>query len=270
MNDKRLIIFTDLDGTLLDHNTYSYQEAVPALDKIKKESIPLILASSKTKNEMRSLQSELSIDSFPFIVENGSAVYSPFKLKNTEIRYKETGDLYCYQLGKLVSEIRDTLQKISVKYGYKIKGFHNSDKKEIIRRTNLSESQVKYAMDREFTIPLFYDKNSEEILLNEVKNFNLQITYGGRFIHLTGLSDKGRALKLIKSEYRNYRTVALGDTLNDQKMLEAADIPVLIKRYNDQFDERVKIKNILKPEGIGPAGWNKAILHILNNGELNE
>ena len=44
---KKFIIFTDLDSTLLDEN-YSWKEAIPALEKINKLKIPLILNSSKT------------------------------------------------------------------------------------------------------------------------------------------------------------------------------------------------------------------------------
>ena len=56
-----LIIFTDLDGTLLDFR-YSYKEAVPALNLIRKKNIPLIICSSKTRAEIekcRNLYPEL-------------------------------------------------------------------------------------------------------------------------------------------------------------------------------------------------------------------
>ena len=48
-------IFTDLDGTLLDHDTYSWAPAAPAIERIKKLGIPLIAISSKTLAELSHL-----------------------------------------------------------------------------------------------------------------------------------------------------------------------------------------------------------------------
>ena len=69
-----LLIFSDLDATLLDHNTYSFQEALPALQLIRKRKIPLILSSSKTYAEMIVIRRELN-NQDPFIYENGSGIY---------------------------------------------------------------------------------------------------------------------------------------------------------------------------------------------------
>jgi len=38
-----IVIFTDLDGTLLDHDSYSWEEAVPALERCKGLRVPVIL-----------------------------------------------------------------------------------------------------------------------------------------------------------------------------------------------------------------------------------
>ena len=72
----RLLVVTDLDGTLLDHETYSYAEAAPALAELRRRGIPLVLASSKTRAEMELLHAELGL-SDPFICENGAAICTP-------------------------------------------------------------------------------------------------------------------------------------------------------------------------------------------------
>ena len=46
------IIFTDLDGTFLNHDNYSFQESQEALEKIEQQRIPLIFTTSKTKIEV--------------------------------------------------------------------------------------------------------------------------------------------------------------------------------------------------------------------------
>ena len=56
----RKLIFTDLDGTLLDYKTYSYKKASKALSLIKKDKIPLIFCTSKTKAEIEYYGKELN------------------------------------------------------------------------------------------------------------------------------------------------------------------------------------------------------------------
>ena len=42
------VIYTDLDGTLLDHDTYSANEAKEILGKLSASQVPVIPATSKT------------------------------------------------------------------------------------------------------------------------------------------------------------------------------------------------------------------------------
>ncbi len=60
-------------------------------------------------------------------------------------------------------------------------------------------------------------------------------------------------------------TIALGDSPNDQRMLEAADIPVVIRGgvNSDQVQlpsQKHPPMRSLKP---GPEGWNECVLNLL-------
>jgi predicted mannosyl-3-phosphoglycerate phosphatase (HAD superfamily) len=46
-----IVIFTDLDGTLLDDSSYSFEPAHEALAEVRIRKIPLILCTSKTRAE---------------------------------------------------------------------------------------------------------------------------------------------------------------------------------------------------------------------------
>jgi mannosyl-3-phosphoglycerate phosphatase len=74
--DAGMVVFTDLDGTLLDHETYSYSPALEALDLLERQRIPLILCSSKTRAEIELIQGNLRLR-HPFISENGGGVFMP-------------------------------------------------------------------------------------------------------------------------------------------------------------------------------------------------
>jgi len=72
----RTLVFTDLDGTLLDHDTYSWAAAAPALEELQRREIPLIFCTSKTDAEVQALRRAMG-NSHPFIVENGGAIVIP-------------------------------------------------------------------------------------------------------------------------------------------------------------------------------------------------
>lgn len=63
-------VFTDLDGTLLDHETYSWEAARPALERLELSGIPWILVTSKTRAEVELWRKQLG-NRHPFIIENG-------------------------------------------------------------------------------------------------------------------------------------------------------------------------------------------------------
>ena len=272
------IIFSDLDGTLLDYQTYAFSTAQTALRCIKENKIPLILVSSKTRREMIHYQKELEISGFPFVVENGSAVYTPIGYFNEgDLGESQiSGNFECYNLGILFARIKDILDKISLKHEYNIRGFHNISRQEIQSLTGLCGQELNMALSREYSIPLLFDERSEEILKEEIDNFNLQILYGGRFMHLLGKTNKGKAMKLILRGYEaklgraDLKTIALGDSLNDYAMLKEADFPILVKRHDNSYEKRIRIDNLIHSPEIGPRGWNISVLKILKMGGDNE
>ena len=81
----KTLVFTDMDGTLLDHHTYSFDAAKPALNALDEKNIPVIPTTSKTFAELQPLRKSIGLDG-PFIIENGAAVFIPhgfFKQKPT-------------------------------------------------------------------------------------------------------------------------------------------------------------------------------------------
>jgi HAD superfamily hydrolase (TIGR01484 family) len=72
----KTIIYTDLDGTLLDEKSYSFLDAAPALRAAQAKGIPVIFCSSKTSAEIARIRQQLEVRD-PFIVENGAAIFTP-------------------------------------------------------------------------------------------------------------------------------------------------------------------------------------------------
>ena len=266
-----IIIFTDLDATLLDHETYSFKDALPALNEIKKRNIPLIIVTSKTRKEVQKLIKELGINE-PFIVENGAAVFFPKNYRNFKIENCKEKDNYCViQLGKPYSYIREFVKKYKDKFG--IKGFGDLSAQEIAKLTNLPVEKAKLAKEREYTEP-FLIENEEKIKEFEdiAKKYGLKITKGGRFYHLIGKGqDKGKAVKITKEIFEKnlktkVKTVALGDSKNDIPMLKEVDVPVLIPKADGKYED-LQLPNLIKAKYSASRGWNEVVLNLLSDKE---
>ena len=68
-------IFTDIDGTLLDHVNYSYGNLKNYIHRIKNNA-SIIFNTSKTFEEIQILNNNLELN-YPFIVENGACIFFP-------------------------------------------------------------------------------------------------------------------------------------------------------------------------------------------------
>ena len=270
---KRVLIFTDLDGTLLDADNYSFEEALPALREIKKRKIPLVLCSSKTRAELELYQKKLKLEE-PFISENGGAVFIPrgyFGQIPSELKKK--GKYLVLELGTPYPQIRSKFLEVFDKSNLKAVGFGDLTTEEISSLLNLSKAEANLAKEREYDEPFYLLEKTrgEKIRLAE-KEFNkngLSLTTGGRLFHLTGNNDKGKAVKLLAQIYKNnwgndLLTIGLGDSSNDLPLLESVDMPVLVRKKSSSYEQQILNKlKVYKASGIGPQGWNQAILDLI-------
>jgi mannosyl-3-phosphoglycerate phosphatase len=274
--NKPYIIFSDLDGTLLDYQTFSFESALPAINQIKSENIPLILVSSKTRRELVLYQDKLGLTDLPFVVENGSAIYTPTDYFEVLQGAEVSGENDRYSLGKTYNEIDLILNEISEKHSYTIRGFHNASREEVEKKTGLIGNELQMALTREFSIPLFFDTTAEQILKDEIEHYDLQILFGGRFMHLLSKVDKGEAMKILMAGYRertgrsDLQSIAIGDSLNDFAMLAAADQAILVKKHDGSYERRQPLEDVIFSPGIGPEGWNRSLLNILHTGGSDE
>ncbi len=106
---RQIAVFTDLDGTLLDQTTYSFDEALPALHLLRTKKIPLIFCSSKTSGEIKRLQKQLCLCQ-PFISENGGAIFIPHGYFNKGfVCGQETADFAVMEIGVAISRLATNL-----------------------------------------------------------------------------------------------------------------------------------------------------------------
>ncbi len=268
----QMLIFSDLDGTLLDPESYSWQEADEALNVCRQRRVPVILASSKTRAEMEILRRGMSLKG-PFIVENGGGIFLPTRtFEDLPPGVCLEKDLWKWPQGPSYESLTHGLREIRQHLGYNIRGFAEMTVREISRLTGLDNEMARKAAQREFDEPfvILAPRNPDrEALHSAAARRGLSVTEGGRFFHLQGPTDKGMAMDRVVSLYlglyEKILSVALGDSPNDFSMLERADYPVLIRSGVD-FPEVVnRIPRLTVTREKGSKGWNEAVLNILSS-----
>ncbi|MFH1139022.1 MAG: HAD-IIB family hydrolase [Pseudomonadota bacterium] len=260
------VIFTDLDGTLLDHHDYDYSPALPALAELKRAGVPLVLTSSKTRPEIEALRAELE-NHDPFIVENGGAIFipalSPLPLPDATI-YMD--DYRVIVLGRSLEELAPAFDKLAGTFH--LRALSRLAPEEIARLTGLTLAQARAARARQFGEGLVLDDPGvgELDLARMVESLGLRLTRGGRFYHLMGDNDKGLAVKILSGLYRKndpgLLTAAIGDAPNDFPMLAAVDRPFLVAGP-DGSHRRLDLPGLNRVPFSGPAGFNRAVLTFL-------
>lgn len=269
----RHVIFTDLDGTLLDLHSYSWAAAEEALEEIERRRVPLVFVTSKTRAEVEVLRQKMG-NAHPFVTENGGGLFIPNGYFNQPmIGSTRAGHYHCFALGKPYSEVVAALEEISRKAGAEVAGFHDMSVREVAENTGLSPRQAELAREREFDEPFFFAGANEEAIgrfMELAGQRGFQVARGGRFWHFFSGSDKGRAVRQLIGLYRKamqgrVRTVGLGDSANDIPLLTAVDQAVLLPVLEGKFDEdaTARLRSVRRGPAAGPAGWNDIVLHIL-------
>lgn len=257
------VIYSDIDGTLVDER-YCYEKALSAINLVKKKKIPLVFCTSKTRAEIEAYRKKLGITD-PFISENGGAVFIP----RGYFKDVESGRVDGYriiELGTPYRELRDALDKIRETIGCKITGFGDMTCEDVVSFSGLDPTSAELAKRREYDEPFRIEEGDEAEIIEFIKSHGLNYTRGGRFHHILGNNDKGKAVRILTELFRKNgfrgKTIALGDGENDIEMLEEADIPVLIKRPDGTY---INFKdNAIKTKSIGPEGWSEEIVKLIS------
>ena len=252
----KTLIFTDLDGSLLDRDTFKFDEIKDYLKKLLSKGIFIIPNTSKTEKEILEFNNELG-SNLPYISENGAAI-NGLDLLNSNlpkelILSRDKNNL----INIFKKSVPENLQN-------KCKWLSEMDKKKQSLIFGLEDEKLKMALDRKYTIPFVFEgnKNAKNKLFKIVKNKGLALQEGGRVINLTDKVNKAKALQVFvrffKKNNKEVKTIAVGDNYNDLDMLKTSDFPCLV--FNDKFTlDEIPIKNLIITNKPSPVGWADVI-----------
>lgn len=249
-----LVIFSDLDGTLLDHVSYDFEPARPLLERLARSGVALVVATSKTAAEVAPIRSALGFAHCPAIVENGAGILEPGANAMPD--------------GAVRDALRQKVAALPAGLGRRFTGFGDWGPAEIARRTGLDPDAAARAAERQFTEPGVFrgDAAQLEAFLDQLRAVGISAQRGGRFLTLSFGADKAARVAEVVRRYGAPRTVALGDGENDIAMIEAADIGIVVPNpahpplpaLAGEADGRV-----IRAPAPGPRGWRRALEAVL-------
>lgn len=267
-----LIIFTDLDGTLLNTENYNYDAALPIIDRLKTAHIPVIPVTSKTRAEVEALIREVGLTD-PFVVENGSAIYLPRETCPFELPAGEDqGDYRVVPLGVPYVMARAGLKAIAQEMGRPLKGFGDLSPAQVQQLTGLELQAAQQAKMREFTEPFLTPKNtSSEKLTTAVEDMGFRVVVGDRFSHLIGPNaGKGVAVRQLVELYRStlpigktIQTLGLGNSPNDLDMLENVDQAIVLPGASGPHPQLAEHGWQIAPQ-TAPEGWATVVTQVVD------
>lgn len=258
------VVFSDLDGTLLDHLDYTYEPALDALQQLKARNIPLILASSKTRAEMQPIGEELGAAGL--ICENGAGVQWPAGIDPglpNHAKYVTYAD------------IRQFIESLPRDLRCHLKGLGDMNDAEVAAVTGLPLPYARRARQREYTEPFIWSATKDRLaqVTARANAAGLRVTSGGRFNSFTGPYDKASRLREICSAYAiqagigcKVWSIALGDAPNDTGMLDAAHRGFIIDNPEGNSSPELPGEHdgrITRMATPGPSGWNRSIMLAL-------
>ncbi len=255
----RLIIFTDLDGCLLNKHDYDWSAAASTLSLLRQRKIPLILNSSKTVSEMLELSEELGMAGGTLISENGSVIRWGSEHVGREASVEVVGAMRAQILGVL-GELKSRFQ---------FRSFEDLGVSGVMDETQLPEHKARLALSRQGTEPMLWDDTEQQLdeFEQSLASHGLTLTRGGRFWHIAGNASKGDAMQrvvdFLVTAGSNVVTSAIGDSPIDQSMLDVADIPIGIPTANGLGVQVDSQRGIVATQ-LGAAGWAEAVSELLS------
>ncbi len=254
------IVFTDLDGTLLDHDSYRYGDAAAALERLRQRGIPLVLCSSKTAAEILPLRAELGFENCPAIVENGAGLLGA--RANTPTPAPRQPELIA-ALESLPAALRDSFSN-----------FSSWDEAELRAHTGLDAEAAGRAAKRDYSEPgLWLGGDAErEAFLAALEQLGIQAQQGGRFLTLGFDTGKAARMREVAAGYAAGQSdpvysIAIGDAPNDIEMLDCADLGIIVPNPAHGGTPALAGESegrIIRATRPGPAGWNQSLLSSLD------
>ena len=275
----RHLIFTALEGALVDPRTDSFAGAEEALSELDRRKIAFVLLTSRTREQIEPLRRKLG-HNHPFVTENGGGIFFPDGYFSLRIPGAvRTARYLSIAQGRPYAEVCEALDDIAEECAVGVAGFHHMSLREIADNTGLRPRNAELARAREFDEPFYFTSADDKAIARFVETARergFDTRRGPTFWHLSARCDAARAVRSLAQLFREathikLRLVGIGGGEEDLAWLRAVDLAIRLpdSREAAKPSENLqgnpgRTRTIVMGDAPGPAGWNKAILNIIS------
>lgn len=267
------VIFTAVEGTLLDPHSGSWSAAADALYELERRRIPLILVTSGTRAEIDPLRRKIE-HQHPFITESGGGLFMPDGYFSQHLAGAvRIGRFFCVPFGRPYADVVEAAEEFAEESGAAIEGYSRMTARDISRNTGEPQRLAELAKQRDFSERFFFAGDTQEVIARfeqaaHAKSWD--VVRGEPFSELRCGNDEGKALrhlmKLLRdSMHTRLRSIAIGSSARDARLLGAADHAIVLPQRGHDFDAALDshLPRGIRGEASGAAGWNQAVLGLL-------
>jgi mannosyl-3-phosphoglycerate phosphatase len=272
------LIFTALEGALVDPRTDSFADAEEALSVLGRRKIAYILLTTRTREEIEPIRRKLG-HTHPFISENGGGIYFPDGYFSVRIPgVVRAGRYLSIAQGKPYADVCEALDDIAEECAVGVAGFHHMSVREIAENTGQRVREAELARAREFDEPFYFTSADEKAIARFVEAARARgydVRQGSTFWHLSSKCDTARAVRTVAGLFRQathtkLRLVGVGACETDLPWLRAVEQPILLPDSCDAdlspghpAESSARTRAVATGDAPGPAGWNRTILNVI-------
>ncbi|MCH8550820.1 MAG: HAD-IIB family hydrolase [Natronospirillum sp.] len=266
MTDTWRRIYTDMDGTLLDHHTYDWAPAAPLLQACARNDILVIPNTSKTADELEMWLDRLDLPGYG-VAENGGMILLPEShdyWRSHEPEWEGARTLG-FLMTRPYGAVCQWLSEVRTRHDFRFTGFHDVEVETVMAWTGLSEEEATLSMRRQCGEPLVWegDDESYQKFAGLARADGWSVTRGGRFVHVGDDTSKATAMRWLESHLPEPgHAMALGDGENDRTMLENADSAAVIRNGKGEHLQ-LERADAYYTDAAGPKGWVEGVQHWL-------
>jgi len=244
-----VVVFTSVDGTLLDAHTFSAGPSGAAIQRLRAAGIPVVPVTVMTLDEMTPVAAELGLE-HAMVVEAGGAIA------------RWTGGAWEVEAcGPPAETLLDVVLHIEDRSGARLLLYSALPESEAARLSARSGAMLEASKHRLFSEPFIIESGDMEAVSRAAAELGFSIRRGRRFLHLCRECDEGEAFRKIRDELGADVAVAVGGAAVDAEFLALADVAIIVPGPDGQPDPalRAKLPHARIAPAPGPAGWAAAI-----------
>jgi mannosyl-3-phosphoglycerate phosphatase family protein len=277
----RHVIFTSVEGALLDSGLQSWAPAADALDEISRRRIPLILATHGTRAELEPFRRKIE-HRHPFITEGGGGLFLPDGYFSLALAgAARAGRYFCVPFGKPYATATEALAEIAAEARASVVGYSQMSARELAQNTGASLRDAELARQREFSERFFFVGDVEkaaERFAKIAQERRWDALPGDPFWELRSGNDDGRAVRYAMRLYRTsmrsrLSSVGIGSSAADLPLLLSVDHPIILPggppgeppgaRNVVNAELAARVPNATLGEAAGALGWNQAVSRVV-------